>query len=145
MPLEHVIVEKIFGKNKTLLFFECLQVSKDESMEFINALNDYETEKRPWFLERLALLRLYNEQYASLDEQKLFGITKRLINNDAEYPKLQKQYHRRMIKVLGVTRSAQFFQLDNYLEQAVRQYMQHDIPYIKQLELHRLPPVLASK
>ncbi|RPD39010.1 hypothetical protein [Chitinophaga barathri] len=147
IPFEQVVVEKIFGKNKTLLFFECLKIYKDESFEFVTVLNDYETEKHPWFLERLYLLKIYNEQFESLDEQKMFSLTKRLIASDREYTKYQMRYYRRMIKVLGVARTAQFFQLDNYIEQATRAYLQNNIPFIKQLESHRLPeqPPLVIK
>lgn len=147
IPAEQTVVEKIFGKNKTLLFFECLKIYKDESFDFVTVLNDYETEKQPWLAERLSLLQIYNEQFESLDEQKMFALTKRLIASDREYTKYQMRFYRRMIRVLGVARTAQFFQLDNYIEQATRAYLQNDIPFIKQLESHRVPehPPLVIK
>ena len=147
LPFEQEVVKKIFGKNKTLLFFECLKIYKDESFDFVSLLNEYETEKQPWFSERLSLLKQYSEQFESLDEQRMYSLSKRLIASDREYTKYQMRYYRRMIRVLGVARTAQFFQLDNYIEQATRAYMQNDIPFIKQLESHRLPehPPLVSK
>ncbi len=60
---------------------------------------------------------------------------------------LQTRYYRRMIKVLGANRAAMFFQLDNYLDQSERLFVQTGLPFIRELEsgrkiasAHVLPP-----
>lgn len=134
---EQDLVTKIFGKDKGALYDEFLQISPVEQRAFTDAFLEYEDEKRPWLAERIALLRMYNEEFSCLDEKKMNSLTKQLINNDLEFGRLQMRYFRRMNKLLGATRAAKFFQMDNYLEQSSRAYLQNDLPFIKALESDR--------
>ncbi|HVI47239.1 MAG TPA: hypothetical protein VM802_20345 [Chitinophaga sp.] len=134
---EEDLVTKIFGKNRLLLISEFLKISPVEARSFEEALLEYEEEKSPWFTERMTLLKMYNEEFSSLDERKMNSLTKQFMNNDLDFSRLQMRYFRRMNKLLGATRAAQFFQLDNYLEQTTRAYVQHQLPFIKELESDR--------
>ncbi|WP_212005677.1 hypothetical protein [Chitinophaga sp. HK235] len=143
------LVTKIFGKDKGALFDEFLQISPVEQKAFTAAFLEYEDEKRPWLTERIALLKMYNEEFTCLDEKKMNSLTKQLINNDLEFGRLQMRYFRRMNKLLGATRAAKFFQMDNYLEQSSRAYLQNDLPFIRALESDRqfssAKPVTSGK
>ncbi|WP_143307441.1 hypothetical protein [Chitinophaga vietnamensis] len=131
---EEDLVTAIFGKNKESLMNDYLHISPVESRNFQTALFEYESEKKPWYSERMALLKMYNEEFSSLDERKMNSLSRQLINNDLEFGRLQMRYFRRMNKLLGATRAAQFFQLDSYFEQSTRAYVQHQLPFIKELE-----------
>lgn len=132
--VESDLVTTIFGKTKQALLADNLKISPLEAKSFEAAFLEYETEKGPWLAERIALLRMYNEEFTSLDNAKLNTLTKQLINNDLEFGRLQMRYFRKMNKVLGATRAAKFFQLDHYIEQATRLYIQQQLPFIKELE-----------
>jgi hypothetical protein len=132
--VEDDLVTTIFGKNKLSLLADNLKISPLEERAFEEALLEYETEKSPWLSERIALLKMYNEEFTSLDNAKLNSLTRQLINNDLEFGRLQMRYFRKMNKVLGATRAAKFFQLDNYIEQSTRVYIQKQLPFIKELE-----------
>ncbi|MFY0255393.1 hypothetical protein ACDQ55_15720 [Chitinophaga sp. 30R24] len=134
---EEDLITKIFGKDKEAVLSDLLQLSPMEEKAFESAFNEYEDEKRPWLAERIALLNMYNEEFASLDERKMNSLTRQIINNDLEFGRLQMRYFRRMNKLLGATRAAKFFQLDNYLEQSTRVYLQNQLPFIKELESDR--------
>lgn len=131
---ENDVVTQIFGKNKLVLMSEMLRLSPLEEKAFETTLTDYETEKGPWLSERMALLKLYNEEFSSVDERKMNSMTRQMINNDLEFTRLQLRYFRRMNKLLGATRAAKFFQIDNYIEQATRTHIQTQLPFIKELE-----------
>ncbi|MEZ2445726.1 hypothetical protein AB6805_28620 [Chitinophaga sp. RCC_12] len=132
--VEDDLVTTIFGKNRLSLLADNLNISRLEERAFEEALLEYETEKSPWLSERIALLKMYNEEFTSLDNAKLNSLTKQMINNDLEFGRLQMRYFRKMNKVLGATRAAKFFQLDNYIEQSSRVYLQRQLPFIKELE-----------
>lgn len=131
---EEDLVTTIFGKNKLTLLADNLKISPLEERAFEEAFLEYETEKSPWLAERLALLKMYNEEFSSLDNAKMNSLTKQIISNDLEFGRLQMRYFRKMNKVLGATRAAKFFQLDNYIEQSTRVYIQQQLPFIKELE-----------
>ncbi|MCW3464404.1 hypothetical protein [Chitinophaga nivalis] len=134
---EEDLVTRIFGKNKELLLNDFLRISTVETEAFKSVLLEYETEKKPWLTERIALQRMYNEEFSSLDEPKMNSLTRQMINNDLEFGRLQMRYFRRMNRLLGATRAAKFFQLDNYLEQSSRAFMQKQLPFIRELEVDR--------
>ncbi len=131
---EEDLVTTIFGKDKLTLLADNLKISPLEERAFEEAFLEYETEKSPWLTERLALLKMYNEEFTSLDNAKMNSLTKQIISNDLEFGRLQMRYFRKMNKVLGATRAAKFFQLDNYIEQSTRVYIQKQLPFIKELE-----------
>jgi hypothetical protein len=128
------LVTQIFGKNKESLLNDALKISPLEQQAFQSAFLEYETEKSPWLSERIALVKMYNEEFSSIDEKKMNSLTRQFIANDLEFGRLQMRYFRKFNKLLGATRAAQFFQLDNYLEQSTRVYLQHQLPFIKELE-----------
>lgn len=132
--IDEDLVTTIFGKNKQVLLSDYLKISPVEESAFESALVEYETEKSPLLSERIALLKMYNEEFSSVDNAKMNTLTKQIINNDLEFGRLQMRYFRKMNKVLGATRAAKFFQLDNYIEQSTRVYIQKQLPFIMELE-----------
>ncbi|SEW53401.1 hypothetical protein [Chitinophaga arvensicola] len=139
------LVTQIFGKNKESLLNEALKISPLEQQAFQSAFLEYETEKSPWLSERIALVKMYNEEFSSIDEKKMNSLTRQFIANDLEFGRLQMRYFRKFNKLLGATRAAQFFQLDNYLEQSTRVYLQHQLPFIKELESDRQAKPLTAR
>ena len=142
---ESDIVHSLFGRSREDLFCNYLKVSRGERGVFLEALTQYEAEKDPYIQERIALLKVYNEKYTSLDEPMMNSLTKNIIRNDKEFVALQTRFYRRMINLLGGTRAAMFFQLDNYLELSTRLYIQDDLPFIKELESDRKLAVARMK
>lgn len=139
------LVTQIFGKNKESLLNDFLKISPLEERAFQSAFLEYETEKSPWLTERIALLKMYNEEFSSIDEKKMNSLTRQFINNDLEFGRLQMRYFRKFNKLLGATRAAKFFQLDNYLEQSTRVYLQNQLPFIKALESDKLAKPLTVR
>ncbi|HEY8959621.1 hypothetical protein [Chitinophaga sp.] len=139
------LVTQIFGKNKESLLNDFLKISPLEERAFQSAFLEYETEKSPWLTERIALLKMYNEEFSSIDEKKMNSLTRQFINNDLEFGRLQMRYFRKFNKLLGATRAAKFFQLDNYLEQSTRVYLQNQLPFIKELESDKLAKPLTVR
>jgi len=139
------LVTQIFGKNKESLLNDFLKISPLEERAFQSAFLEYETEKSPRLTERIALLKMYNEEFSSIDEKKMNSLTRQFINNDLEFGRLQMRYFRKFNKLLGATRAAKFFQLDNYLEQSTRVYLQNQLPFIKELESDKLAKPLTVR
>lgn len=144
LPSEDLVTQ-IFGKNKESLLNDFLKISPLEERAFQSAFLEYETEKSPWLTERIALLKMYNEEFSSIDEKKMNSLTRQFINNDLEFGRLQMRYFRKFNKLLGATRAAKFFQLDNYLEQSTRAYLQNQLPFIKALESDKLAKPLTVR
>lgn len=136
---ENNIIIGVFGLSKQLLFNEYLQISPYQQSEFMRVLMDYDSEKNEISAERLMLLDLYNQEYDTRSENKSDMIAQQILNNDVEYARFHKRFYKRFSKLLGGTRAARFFQLENYLEQVVRMQLQQELPFIRSLEIKRKP------
>jgi len=137
VPLTEDVVLRLFGRTREAVFTEMLRVGRGEQPAFLETFYAYAEEKMPIAQMRSVLLRDYNEKYELLDEPLLHNLTKNILKNDREFVDLQTRYYRRMIKVLGANRAAMFFQLDNYLDQSERLYLQNGLPFIRELETGR--------
>lgn len=137
IPVSEDVVLRLFGRTREAVFTDMLRVGRSEQPAFLEAFYAYAEEKMPIAQMRLVLLRTYNEKYQALDEDMLHNLTKNILKNDREFVDLQTRYYRRMIKVLGANRAAMFFQLDNYLDQSERLYLQNGLPFIRELESGR--------
>lgn len=137
IPVSEDVVLRLFGRTREAVFTDVLRVGRSEQPGFLEAFYAYAEEKLPIAQMRLVLLRTYNEKFQALDEGMLHDLTKNILKNDREYVDLQTRYYRRMIKVLGANRAAMFFQLDNYLDQSERLYLQNGLPFIRELESGR--------
>ncbi|WP_298714398.1 hypothetical protein [Chitinophaga sp.] len=135
--LSEDVVLRLFGRTREVVFTELLRVGRSEQPEFLETFYAYTEEKMPVAQMRALLLRTYNEKFQALDEPMLQNLTKNILKNDREYVDLQTRYYRRMIKVIGATRAAMFFQLDNYLDQSERLFLQTGLPFIRELETGR--------
>lgn len=131
------IITEIFGKSQDSIINHFVHILPFEKTDFLCLVREYDKEKIPLRNERLVLLRVYNEEFSSLDEQRMNMITKQIMRNDREFILLQIRYLSRMTRLLGATKASQFFQLDNYLDQVTRLYIQTDLPFIRELESDR--------
>ncbi len=137
VPFSEDVVLRLFGRTREAVFTEILRVGRGEQPVFLETFYDYAQEKMPIAQMRGVLLREYNEKFQMLDEPVLHNLTKSILKNDRDFVDLQTRYHRRMVKLLGASRAAMFFQLDNYLDQSERLYLQNGLPFIRELETGR--------
>ena len=67
-------------------------------------------------------------------------MSKKLKMND-DYSKLQKKYFDSFTKVIGARQSAKLMQLEDYIENNIRLYIQDNIPFIDELDKTKIPEI----
>ncbi len=120
--------EKDVGAEKRELMKSFLKIEDDDS--FWAVYDDYETERKELGLKRIELLQDYSDNYLTLDDAKTDEIVKESIKQQKALNALIDKYYKKVRKVSGSKRAAQFYHFENDLLNAVRLKILDNIPAI---------------
>jgi len=132
------IIQNMFGKEKKELIQVYMTIPEDKKASFWTLYDQYETDRKSLGKERFALIEAYAKDYATLDDKKAGALMDRKMKWQGDYVKLQKKYYDSMTKVIGGLQASKFFQLEDYLENNIRLYIQENIPFIDELDKTKL-------
>jgi hypothetical protein len=132
------IIQNMFGKQKKELVQVYMTIPEDKKPAFWALYDQYETDRKSLGKERLALIDAYAADYATLDDKKSSDLMNRKLKWLGDYAKLQKKYYDSMSKIIGGMQASKFFQLEDYLENNIRLFIQENIPFIDELDKTKL-------
>ncbi len=139
------IIQNMFGKQKKELVQAYMTIPEDKKSAFWTLYDQYEAERKSLGKERLALIDAYAADYATLDDKKASDLMNRKMKWLGDYTKLQKKYYDSMSKIIGGLQSSKFFQLEDYLENNIRLFIQENIPFIDELDKTKLKAGMEQK
>jgi hypothetical protein len=128
------IIQSMFGKQKKELVQAYMTIPEDKKAGFWTLYDQYENERKALGRERIALIEAYAKDYASLDDKKASDLMNRKMKWVGDYAKFQKKYYDLMAKQIGGLQASKFMQLEDYLENNIRLYIQDQIPFIDELD-----------
>jgi hypothetical protein len=128
------IIQSIFGKQKKELMQAYMTIPEDKKAGFWTLYDQYETDRKALGRERIAMIEAYANEYATLDDKKATDLMNRKLKWTGDYAKLQKKYFDLMTKQIGGLQASKFFQLEDYLENNIRLFIQDQIPFIDELD-----------
>jgi hypothetical protein len=111
-----------------------MTIPEDKKAGFWSIYDQYETDRKTLGKERIALIEAYANDYATMDDKKADALMNRKMKWLGDYSKLQKKYYDSMAKQIGGVQASKFFQLEDYLENNIRLYIQENIPFIDELD-----------
>ncbi len=123
------IIQSMFGKQKKELVQAYMTIPEDKKAGFWTLYDQYENERKALGRERIALIEAYAKDYASLDDKKASDLMNRKMKWLGDYAKFQKKYYDLVAKQIGGLQASKFMQLEDYLENNIRLYIQDQIPY----------------
>ena len=126
------IFQSIFGMQKKEIIAEFLKVESDDA--FWVLYDQYETKRKAMGKERLDVLLDYVENYDSLNSDRYDELVVKMISLRKGTDKLIDQYYKKIKKISGSKKAAQFFQIENYILSEIRTSIFEGIPYIGQFE-----------
>ncbi|MCU0382356.1 MAG: hypothetical protein MUE58_14310 [Chitinophagaceae bacterium] len=128
------IIQSMFGKQKKELVQAYMTIPEDKKAGFWTLYDQYENERKALGRERIALIEAYAKDYASLDDKKASDLMNRKMKWLGDYAKFQKKYYDLVAKQIGGLQASKFMQLEDYLENNIRLYIQDQIPFIDELD-----------
>ncbi|MBF4465347.1 hypothetical protein [Flavobacterium sp. LC2016-12] len=134
------LVQSIYGKSKSDLVRQYMNLSDTQAAAFTKVYDNYETERKGLGQTKLQLINNYAESYATLTDEKADELAKGTLKNNQDYEKLYSKTYGQMKKAIGAINAAKFIQLEVYLQTVIRNEIQESIPFIGELDKTKVQP-----
>jgi hypothetical protein len=128
------VVQSIYGKSKSDLVKEYMNLSDTQAAAFTKVYDNYETERKALGQTKFQLINDYAVNYATLTDAKADELAKGTLKNNLGYEKLYDKTYGQAKKVIGAINAAKFIQLEVYLQTTIRNEIQNSIPFIGELD-----------
>ncbi|MNQ51584.1 hypothetical protein D3C85_655710 [compost metagenome] len=128
------LVQSIYGKSKSDLVKQYMNLSDTQNAAFTKVYDNYESERKALGQTKLQLINNYAENYATLTEEKADELAKGTLKNNQDYEKLYSKTYGQAKKAIGAINAAKFIQLEVYLQTVIRNEIQDAIPFIGELD-----------
>jgi len=128
------LVQSIYGKSKSDLVRQYMNLSDAQSAAFTKVYDNYEAARKGLGQTKLQLINSYAESYATLTDEKADELAKGTLKNNQDYEKLYSKTYGQMKKAIGAINAAKFIQLEVYLQTVIRNEIQEAIPFIGELD-----------
>lgn len=131
---EVAIVQSLYGKSKTDLVKQYMNLNETQTAAFQKIYDEYEVSRKEIGQRKVQLLNDYAENYATLDDAKAAELTEANLKSNADSEKLLTKTYNKVKKAIGGKNAAKFVQLEQYLQLAIRSGIQDSIPFIDELD-----------
>ena len=128
------LIQAAYGKDKKTLVSYYMNIKAKDSVAFWKVYDEYEGKRKALGRERIQLIQKYADQYSSLTDAQASQLANASFANDAKYNTLNQTYFTRFSTVIGGKNAAKLFQLETYLQNAVRGAIMDHIPFIGELD-----------
>ena len=131
---EAQFIQDLYGMEKKQIINQYLQFSSDEASDtFWELYNAYEVERRALGDKRIKLLQQYVEDYMNMPESEMEMLLSEVTKMNSDYVKLLNSSIKKIKKKVGIKQAAQFYQIENYLNNAINTSIAEEIPFIGEL------------
>lgn len=121
-----------FGTEKKDMISSFLKI--DSNNAFWPIYNEYETKRQEQGKQRLQALTNYVNNYDKMDDASYDNTIKQMIQLRDGHDKLLDEYYHKIKKASGSKVASQFFQIETYIQSAIRIGIMEGIPFIGELE-----------
>lgn len=128
------VLQSIYGKSKSDLVKEYMNLSDTQSAAFTKIYDTYETERQALGQTKFQIINDYATNYATLTDAKADELAKATLKNNLNYEKLYTKTYGHAKKAIGAINAAKFIQLEVYLQTTIREELQNAIPFIGELD-----------
>lgn len=123
------IIQDEFGLEKKVAVANFMQIG-DDSESFWEIYDDYERERKEIGKARIKLILDYADSYPNILDAEILELFKRRKALSKSFDRLQDTYFNRMKKEIGVSKAAQFWQLESYINAIIQARIYSQIPFI---------------
>jgi hypothetical protein len=128
------VVQSLYGKSKSELVKQYMNLSDAQATAFAKVYDNYETERKALGQTKFQLINDYASNYETLTDSKADELVKGTLKNHIAYEKLYTKTYNQAKKVIGAINAAKFIQLEVYLQTIIRSEILESIPFIGELD-----------
>ncbi|MFD1602521.1 hypothetical protein ACFSJW_19720 [Flavobacterium artemisiae] len=128
------VVQSLYGKSKSELVKQYMNLSDAQATAFAKVYDNYETERKALGQSKFQLINDYASSYETLTDAKADELVKGTLKNHIAYEKLYTKTYNQAKKAIGAINAAKFIQLEVYLQTIIRSEILEAIPFIGELD-----------
>jgi hypothetical protein len=125
------LLRKDLRKEKVSILTEMMEFSPEEAAKFWPLYNTYDKELTKLADERIALIRMYSDNYTSLSDDMTNKIANGAMDLEIRRINLRRQYYQEMSKALSVRLAARFLQIETQIEKIVDLQVAASLPVVE--------------
>ncbi len=134
MDSDIAMLQQYFGVEKIAMLKDYMKLNPQQDSAFWPIYDAYETERRELGKQRIMLINDYMKSISDASSEKATELVNRGVALEVNFKKLQQKYYKKMLKPIGAVKAAQFYQIENYLNNIINLGIQEQIPFIGELE-----------
>ena len=123
------IIQEAFGLDKKVAVASFMELGEDAE-SFWKIYDEYEAERKELGKERIKVIADYAKSYPTISDEEILALFKRTKAFKKSFAKLQQTYFNKMKKEVGVSKAAQFWQLESYFNAMIQAEIYSQIPFI---------------
>jgi hypothetical protein len=123
------ILQEAFGLEKKAAVANFMDLG-DSAERFWKIYDEYEAERKKLGSNRIMIIAEYASNYPNISEDQILSIFKRTKALKDSFDKLQETYFNRMRKEVGVSKAAQFIQIESYFSAIIQASIYSQLPFI---------------
>lgn len=123
------IIQDAFGLDKKMAVASVMKL-EDKADKFWSLYDKYEAERKKLGKKRIEVIAKYAESYPTISDKQISKLYKETRKIRKSFDKLQDKYFKKMKKELGVSKAAQFWQLENYFNVMIQANIYSQLPFI---------------
>ncbi len=124
------IIQALWGLQKKDLISQQIKLEPAEAARFWPVYDQYMVERQKLGAERVDIISDYAQALKNMTDATADDLATRVLKNDLALAKLHKKYYSRFKKVVSPLRNSEFWQMESYLDTAVKAELQSEIPLI---------------
>jgi hypothetical protein len=132
-PTEVEIFQEAFGLEKKVAIANFMDLG-DDADSFWALYDEYEAERKKLGNDRIKVIEEYVANYTNISDEKILELFKKTSAVKKSFTKLQHTYFNKMKKEMGVSKAAQFWQLENYFNAMIQAGIYSQLPFIGELD-----------
>jgi len=123
------IIQEAFGLDKKVAVANFMELGEDAE-SFWKIYDEYETQRKELGMNRIKVIADYAKSYPTISDEEILALFKRTKSFKKSFAKLQQTYFNKMRKEVGVSKAAQFWQLESYFNAMIQAEIYSQIPFI---------------
>jgi hypothetical protein len=125
------LMQAAFGMDKKAVVMEFVHPSETQKDAFWKLYDEYETQRKTYGKQRIALLDQYAEQYKTMTSEQADAWMKKVIDLQTKTDKLIVTYYNKVRKISDGVVATQFYQIENYILAGIRAQILDEVPFLE--------------
>ena len=127
------MIQSIVGTEKKAALAGFIDLPESQSADFWSLYDAYEMERKDLGKTRVNLLKQYAKSHSALTDDQADNLMKEAFKLNSNIDALLKKYYGKMKKVSSAKTAVQFYQLESYVNTAIRMAIYQNVPFVGEM------------